>query len=505
MKSMLAVAQLISRQKLRKIDVLTEDVLNAKNSKFRELYVGLRDGTIRSDREAALKLYNAGPSDARYRQLKSRFRKRLLNTLFFVDQSRPHRSSYDQTYHNCQRDWSLINILRVNGAEEPALQMAKSLLTVCQNYGFAELTVQTARYLANHASNANDAKGSAILENLILEANDTYQIELKSESILRRAKQLFHSSSSKKESSEIDLMTQQLQHEINETLSTSKSAMVFYNHLETSCILAKTLKEKTKVISLVDEVIAYSMEAPRQMHEKRVWKLCLWQIEAFIESKELDQGHEALQRLSARCKVGSDGWFSVQKQRIALLISTRKCDKALSEVKTTQDHRNFRRIAAQEAEVFRLLEVLAICFDQNFNVTSRQTHAATIEAFIRKDATFGGELQRLNAWRYMLKATLQHRMNMPSELRETIADLRHLAVKQLDAKQDTRLIAMAQLLYRLERKHFRGDLDRVGERYYSQIQMNSFRCSLQADSFNPIDVEDMLVFFGVNEFAMLPQ
>ncbi|MFK8057215.1 MAG: hypothetical protein AB8F78_13915 [Saprospiraceae bacterium] len=505
MKSMLAVAQLISRQKLRKIDVLTEDVLNAKNSKFRELYVGLRDGTIRSDREAALKLYDAGPSDARYRQLKSRFRKRLLNTLFFVDQSRPHRSSFDQTYHNCQRDWSLINILRVNGAEDPALQMTKSLLTVCLNYGFSELTVQTARFLANHAADIGDVKSGAQLQDIITTANKTYQVEIQSESILRRAQLLFHSTYSESNHAEIEQGVAQLQQEIDETLSATKSAMLFYNHLETSCILARTLSDKKRVISLVEDVIAYSMEAPRQLQENRVWKLCTWRLEAFIEQKDKTQGLEAVFHLEGRCKVGSEEWFGVQKHHIALMLGVGEYSEALRIAQSAQNHRNFRRIAPQEAEAFRLLELLAICFDQKMGNSSRYAHTSTVEAFLRKDATFGRDLQGLNAWRYLLKATLQHMLDKQTELRETIAAFRHLSVKHLNAKQDTRLIAMSQLLYRLERKHFRGELDRVGERYFNQLQMTIFHCSLRSDSFSPINVEDMLAFFGVNEFAALPQ
>lgn len=504
MKSMLEVAQLISRQKVRKVDVLTEDVLNAKNSKFRDLYEGLRDGTIRSDREAAQRLYQAEPSDTRYRQLKSRFRKRLLNTLFFVDQSRPHRSSFDQTYHNCQRDWSLINILRVNGAQEASLQMARSLLTVCQNYGFAELTAQTARFLANHAAEIGDVKSGTKLQEIIDASNQTYQFELNSEAILRRARLLFNTTDTNSDLLEIEREVTQLQMDIDYTIQAAESAVLFYNHLETSCILARTLNDKERVIRLVDEMIAYSMVSSRQMEEKRVWKLCMWQVEMYIEFKDKFAGLEALHHLEARCKSGDEEWFNVAKARITLMISVGEPHEALKIIKQVFNHRNFKRLPAQVAEGFRLLHGITICFDLDSSNNLKKSHTATIESFLRKDATFGGDLQCLNAWRYLLKATFQFKLGQFNELGDTIAGLRHLSVKNLNAKKDSRLIAISHLLYRLERKHFKGELDQVGERHYHSLQMIEFSCSLSPDSFSPIDVEDLLALFGMNEIIGLP-
>jgi len=504
MKSMLAVTQLISRQKLRKIDVFTEDVLNAKQSKFKELYEGLRDGTIRSDREAALKLYNSDPSDTRYRQLKSRFRKRLLNTLFFVDQSRPHRSSFEQTYHNCQRDWSLINILRVNGAEDSAIQMAKSLFTISQNYGFAELTIQSGSYLANDAATNGKLKGALAIEEIVEKATYSYQIELRSEAILRRARLLFNMPISDSARLESDEKRNQIQRDSDANALLSDSAMVFYNHTETSCILARLSNRSLEVISLVDGVISYSEESHRQMQEKRIWEMSMWQIEAYIQTKNKVRGLVALARIEARHKTGSTEWFEIQRARIALLLAVKEVEESTVVLKKITAHRNFKRLPAQEIEAFKLLEILTICSDTLFTATGKNTNRASIESFLRKDATFGGELQRLNAWRYLLKATLQHRTGDQKGLSDSIADLRNLSVKRLDAKRDARMIAMSQLLYRLERKNFSGILDRVGERYFHQVQSLGFRCALHPESFSPYNVEDLLTFFGINELVGLP-
>ena len=47
----------------------------------------------------------------KYRQLKSRFKKRLLNTLYFLDINQPANPNYERAYYNCHKDWTLVKIL----------------------------------------------------------------------------------------------------------------------------------------------------------------------------------------------------------------------------------------------------------------------------------------------------------------------------------------------------------------------------------------------------------
>jgi len=55
------------------------------NSKETELFIKIKKGELKSDKEAANTLYNCAPDDSRLKMLKSRLRKKLLNHLFFLD------------------------------------------------------------------------------------------------------------------------------------------------------------------------------------------------------------------------------------------------------------------------------------------------------------------------------------------------------------------------------------------------------------------------------------
>ncbi len=490
MKSMLAVAKLISRQKLRKLDILTEDVLNPKASKFRELYDALQDGTVRNDREAAQLLYAAGPTDARYRQLKSRFRKRLLNTLFFVDQNRPHQTSFDQTFHNCQRDWSLINILRANDATDPAQAMAKSLLTCCQKFGFSELSVQAARFLADYAALHNDHKAVTQLEAVIAENAATLQLELTSEGLLRQLKLHLRQHEAQPQLAICANELQEIGQQLDALSEQTGSPVVHFDAFEGWCIINKISELREAVVAVVSEAITFCEQHPRQMQEQRMRCLRFAQVAAFIELRDAERGLAAIDALDLLYKPGTDTWQEIRRYHCALLLATDQGAKAARLVAAVQRHKSFERLAAFEQESWRIFAALA------YALAPSKTDF-DVEAFLRRQPHFGRDHQRLHAWRMMLTALLSLKLRRTAAAGDAVGELRNLAVKHLDAKQDVRFIAAAQVLYRLERKHFAGDLDRVGERYLHDLTSVGFHVSVSDVRFEPVPLEKMLEAFGL--------
>ena len=101
MKNLIEISKIVTKRKVKKIEIFDDHSLKHKNSKFNEFYEALLANKFKNDRDAASFLYGCSPTDAKYRQLKSRFRKRLLNTLFLLDVNLPAASNYDRAYLTC--------------------------------------------------------------------------------------------------------------------------------------------------------------------------------------------------------------------------------------------------------------------------------------------------------------------------------------------------------------------------------------------------------------------
>ena len=82
-----AIIQIISKRKLQNIEILDKSLIASKESILTQLYNGIEIGGLKTDEDAIKYLYKSINDEnvKKFRQLKSRFKRRLLNTLFFLD------------------------------------------------------------------------------------------------------------------------------------------------------------------------------------------------------------------------------------------------------------------------------------------------------------------------------------------------------------------------------------------------------------------------------------
>ena len=147
---------------------------------------------FKNDRDAASFLYDCSPTDDKYRQLKSRFRKRLLNTLFFLDVNLPSASSYDRAYYSCNKDWTLVKILLSNDARHTAAALARQILTTALKFKFADVIVNCARILRRYAAEEGDEKSYESYDRYSKQYQNVLDAEIRSEELYQRVIMNYH-------------------------------------------------------------------------------------------------------------------------------------------------------------------------------------------------------------------------------------------------------------------------------------------------------------------------
>ena len=68
MKNLLEISHIVSKKKVRKIEILDSALLDSKSSKFADFYDSLMSSTLKTDRDAATHLYQCRPSHDKYLQ-----------------------------------------------------------------------------------------------------------------------------------------------------------------------------------------------------------------------------------------------------------------------------------------------------------------------------------------------------------------------------------------------------------------------------------------------------
>lgn len=193
MKDLLEITQILDKKKISKIEILDQYSLRQPNNLFARMYHGLYKEKFETDEQAAQELYQSPPTDARYRQLKSRFRKRLLNTFFFLDPNLSQLSGRTAALYSCRRNLALVHILTINGATETALTEALQIQNMAIRFGFPEMVVSSALIIREIYAGLNDEKNFSRQDKLIEEYEAIRHAEQRSEQHIQSIRLFYRS------------------------------------------------------------------------------------------------------------------------------------------------------------------------------------------------------------------------------------------------------------------------------------------------------------------------
>ncbi|MEM9821309.1 MAG: hypothetical protein AAF985_09565 [Bacteroidota bacterium] len=148
MDNLRELVYIVSKQKVKKIEIIGNP--GNKNSKMNELYEAIHNGEVSTDEEAAQLIYDTNANDVNYKKLKYRLQNRLINTIFFIDTSKPSFNEYTRAFYSTHKAQLAIAILLGRNARKPAIDLAQRTLRVAMKYEFSEITLELCKRLRRH-------------------------------------------------------------------------------------------------------------------------------------------------------------------------------------------------------------------------------------------------------------------------------------------------------------------------------------------------------------------
>jgi len=137
MKDLIEIANLLSVQKLRQIEIVSENI--DQNSKSDLLFAAIRDGMVTDDEEAIKYIYpNSNNPKPAYLKLKYRLKEKMLNTLFFIDIQNYSRSPIDKARGKVSKTYAAAQLLFSKKKTKSARNLLESVLKTCVKYDFVE-------------------------------------------------------------------------------------------------------------------------------------------------------------------------------------------------------------------------------------------------------------------------------------------------------------------------------------------------------------------------------
>ncbi len=150
MNTLRQIISVVTRKRISKIEIFDKTLLSTEDSKFTQLYNAIESDVVKTDQEASDLIYG-DENSANYRKLKSRFLKRLLNTLFFLDINGTNKAhDWKYNHYQCTKALMHAKLLRFFGAFASGVKIIKLKYNDAEKFAYYDLLTEYSWFLLQY-------------------------------------------------------------------------------------------------------------------------------------------------------------------------------------------------------------------------------------------------------------------------------------------------------------------------------------------------------------------
>lgn len=494
MKNLIEISKIVTKKKVRKIEIFDDHSLKHKNSKFNEFYEALQANKFKNDRDAATFLYGCSPTDDKYRQLKSRFRKRLLNTLFFLDVNMPSTSNYERAYYSCNKDWTLVKILLSNGADTTAAALARSILTTARKFKFADVIVNCARILRRHAAQTGEEKLYEEYDQDIKQYANVLEAEIRSEELYQRVVMNY----TKPESENEDL-SERIDTYCDALVGLSEmydSPVIVYNMYLVWAFRYEMLRDYDAMLEVCERAERYINEHPNYYQSEKLAVFLQKKMTAYLHQRDWKNGQTNAEQALKKFPQGSTEWFRFLEYYFQLALYTKNYIAALAIFNRATSNSKFRKLNAQTREKWRIFEVY-INFIIEYKggelpvLEAQRKRAFKVNRFVNETFLYSRDQRIFSVHMLVGQVLFMLLQKNHVQASETIERLKSYANRQLKKEEYFRTVQFIRLLQQLARADFRSSNLTAGSKYYDRLVEQPLRYRGLITELEVIPYEDL--------------
>jgi hypothetical protein len=477
MKNLIEISKIVTKKKVRKIEIFDDHSLKHKNSKFNEFYEALMANKFKNDRDASTFLYGCSPTDDKYRQLKSRFRKRLLNTLFFLDVNLPSTSNYDRAYYSCNKDWTLVKILLSNNAPHTASALARQILTTALKFKFADVIVNCSRILRKYCSETGNEKDYEVYDQYSKQFQNVLDAEIRSEELYQRVIMNYYKPKSKNFNlrEKIDTYCEALVglSEIYESPS------VIYNMYLVWAFRYEMLYDYEAMLEVCNKAEQYIEENPRYYRDEMLATFQLKKMSAYLHLQDYRNGKTNAEKCLKSFPAGSDTWFNFMEYYLLLALHTDNYVNAIAVFNEAVNHSKFKKLDSSLQEKWKIYDVYL-----NYIIESQAAYYPILKTqkrrtfrlsrFLNDPILYPKDQRIFTVLMVIAQILFFLEKRSYNAVTERIDRLKSYANRQLKKEEYFRAIQFIRLLQQLSKADFDPEQLSNTEKYYQRLKDQPF-------------------------------
>lgn len=472
MKNLIEISKIVTKKKVRKIEIFDDHSLKHKNSKFNEFYEALMANKFKNDRDAANFLYSCSPTDDKYRQLKSRFRKRLLNTLFFLDVNLPATSSYERAYFSCNKDWTLVKILLSNNATHTAASLARQILTIALKFKFADVIVNCSRILRKYSANQGDEKNYEGYDQYIKQYQNVLDAEIRSEELYQRVIMNYYKPPSKNQN-----LKERIDTYCDALVGLSEiydSPIIIYNMYLVWAFRYEMLHDYEAMLEVCNKAEEYIEKNPIYYQVEKLATFQLKKMSAYLHLRNYKNGKVNAEKCLKSFPVASETWFTFMEYYLLLAIHTDNFINALAIYNRATSNSKFKKISGQDKEKWKIYNIYLNYIaesqkSENAILKTQKKNNFRLSRFLNDPLLFPKDQRIFTVLLVIAQILFFIEKRGYNAVGERIERLKNYANRQLKKEVYFRVIQFIRLLQQLEKADFKvKNLSNV-DKYYDRL------------------------------------
>jgi hypothetical protein len=425
------VVEILDRYKMREIDIIDN---KDSTSRYTELYRLIKDGTIKTDEDAAIHFYGADatPSVGKYRVFKNEFKNRLLNTLYFIDTNNSTFTDFQTAFYAAQHQWGAINLLYRRNVFLAANPLAERLLTDCKKFELTDLCVLILERLKeSQAKQIGDKKKYQDFkiqfwhyksvweaEQLAQEAFDDIRIDYVKSSAFRP---------------ETSLRAQAALDKLEPLREKYDSFMFIFNYFSVKEAVYSAKHDWKGVIVVCHETLVLLKAKPFTM-KGFIAIVKNQEVIALLMLKRYEECQIALAEALELQDFGTYNWFKTMEKKVLLAFHTAQYTEGVEAYKQVLDLKEFKHLQGHSAEIWKLFEA-NLYLIQAFGLLDKNKDMPLgkfrLNKFLNDIPTFGNDKKGMNIPVLILQIALMITEKMFDALIDRIEAIEKYAVRNV--------------------------------------------------------------------------
>jgi hypothetical protein len=327
MEQLKELINIVNKRKLSQLEIFDKSFISRKDTLFSKLYEGIADGHIHSDEDAIQYLYGSTKDNANYRKLKSRFKSRLLNTLYFIDvNNTSENESSKKAYFECVNRLYLSNILlRYTENRNASVQLIMDSYTTARKNNFFDILKEYSYKILVHYGMTGDEKKYNEEYESYLHYSKEYELEQKAQLIYTKVMMTVHYT--KRNQQEKENIIKECLAEIENTTAASKSLVVYFIYIRTLLFYYEILGDNRKINETCDIYLQhYKNYYTSILSENYLNTVYIYKLKSLFDLRNDADALTLIQNILPTAKGAS--YLAVKEFEIKILLNNKQISEA---------------------------------------------------------------------------------------------------------------------------------------------------------------------------------